>query len=110
VSYETIEVTLDVDYNESRDWSCFNHAILNLECEHDKEMNFSVRIMNYKNDKKKEWSISYDSVKDIKSLRHAKEFEILLMRLSQQDTKLIIDTDGESDDIQPEKEPEPKFE
>ncbi|WP_094607224.1 hypothetical protein SPSIL_057660 [Sporomusa silvacetica DSM 10669] len=110
-TYEPVTVRLDVDYNNERSWSLFEHANLILECEHDEEMNFAIPISHYKNDKKEnQWSISSDQVKDISSLRHINDFRILLMRLDQAGTKLIMDTDSECDDITPEKEPEATYE
>ncbi|MDR3560518.1 MAG: hypothetical protein P4N59_03615 [Negativicutes bacterium] len=110
VSYESVEVTLDVDHDESRSWSCYRNAKLIFECEHDEEMNFAIPIYQWEEEKKKdEWSISYHSAKDISSLRHLNKFEILLMSINQAGTKLVLDTDHERDDIQPEKEPEARY-
>jgi hypothetical protein len=108
-TYEYVEITLDVNYDDKRSWSSFQYATLALECEHDDKMNFALRISHYDGDKENTWDISYDYVKDVGSIRHLNSFEILLMRLSQAGTKLIMDTDSESDDIIPEKEPEASF-
>lgn len=108
-TYEPVEITLNVNYDDDRDWSSFTYATLTLECEHDEEMNFILRIHKYNKDKKEEWSMSYDSAKDISSLRRLNNFEILLMRLNQAGTKLIIDTDSENDEITPEQEPEATY-
>lgn len=110
VRYQSVEVMLGVDFDEDRGWSSFDYATLTLTCEHDEKMNFAIRLSRYKKDKKDHWSISYDSVKDISSLRHLNEFEILLMRLNQARTKLIMDMDYKCDEVQPEKEPEARFE
>ncbi|EIW20735.1 MULTISPECIES: hypothetical protein [Pelosinus] len=108
-TYEYVEITLDVNYDDKRSWSSFQYATLALECEHDDKMNFALRISHYDRDKENQWDISYDSVKDIGSMRHLNSFEILLMRLSQARTKLIMDIDSESDEITPEKEPEASY-
>jgi hypothetical protein len=110
VSYEPVDVSLNVNYDDDRDWSTFDYATLTLECEHDQDMNFAIRINRWKKEKAEAWDMTYDSVKDLRSLRHLNEFEILLMRLSQAGTKLIMDTDSESDEITPEKEPEATYE
>jgi len=111
-TYEAIEVTMDVNYDNDRGWGHFYYATLTFECEHDEEMNFAIRISRYKGDKKgNQWSIEYDSksLQDIKSLRCLNDFEILLIRLDQAGTKLIMDTDSANDEITPEKEPEATY-
>lgn len=110
VSYESVEVTLAVSYDDERNWSPFQYATLTFECEHDTEMNFAIRLYHYNRDTENEWSMSYDYVKEIKSLRRINDFEILLMRLDQAQTKIILDTDSECEDVTPEKEPEVTYE
>ncbi|WP_094603439.1 hypothetical protein [Sporomusa silvacetica] len=110
-TYTPVEVTLNVDYDNDRSWSSFNYATLVFECEHDEEMNFAIRLNRWTGDKEEDqWGIGYDKVKDIASLRRLNDFEILLMRLDQAGTKLIMDTDSESDEITPEEEPEATYE
>ncbi|ATF13541.1 hypothetical protein A616_16625 [Brevibacillus brevis X23] len=109
VSYESVEVSYEVEYDNDRDWSSFEGALLNFECEHDEEMNFSIRLSRRKKSSDKGWDIEYKTSHDIKSLRYLNEFELLLMKLTQNGAKLVIDKDGDSDEVQPEKEPEPTF-
>ncbi|MCY7620207.1 hypothetical protein ABEQ78_10940 [Bacillus altitudinis] len=52
-------------------------------------MNFEIPISLYKRDK--EWAINYRTSHELKSLRHINDFEILLMRLSQNGVKLDLD-------------------
>lgn len=108
VSYELVEVSMEVEYEEDRSWSSFEEAKLVFECEHDEKMNFEIRISRWK-EKNKNWDINYNTLHDIKSLRHLNEFTIFLMNLSQSYAELEIDTDCENDEITPEKEPEPYF-
>ncbi|MDF2535845.1 MAG: phage protein [Bacillales bacterium] len=110
-SYELVEIKLTVEHdNDSkRSWSIYDYATLIFECEHDEEMNFAVRLSKWEKSNKEEWDIEYKGLKDISSLRHLNDFEILLMRLNQDGTKIIIDTESESDEIQPEAEPEATF-
>jgi hypothetical protein len=108
-TYDYVGITLDVNYDDDRSWSSFDYATLTLECEHDDSMNFALRLSRWTGNKEKHWDISYDSKQEIKSLRHLNEFEIFLIRLVQAGTKLIMDTDSDSDDIVPEKEPEATF-
>ncbi|MCU5503819.1 hypothetical protein OCB09_10660 [Bacillus cereus] len=103
-SYQSVEVTMNVEKDNERSWSSFEYATLLFECEHDEDVNFSVRLSRWK--KEEGWSIDYDKSPDISSLRSLSDFEILLMRLDQGGTKLILDSEYESDHIRPEKEPE----
>lgn len=107
--YEAVEVSVNVERNEDRSWSTFEHATILFECDHDEEMNFEIPISFYKNGTDKEWDLRYNSVHDLKSLRHLNEFEILLMRLSQNGVGIILDIEWENDSVTPEEEPEPSF-
>ncbi|MBW8603118.1 hypothetical protein HNO13_15450 [Bacillus velezensis] len=107
--YEEVEVSVNVERNEDRSWSSFEHATILFECDHDEEMNFEIPISFYKNGTDKEWDLRYNSVHDLKSLRHLNEFEILLMKLSQNGVGIILDIEWENDSVTPEEEPEPSF-
>lgn len=110
VSYETVHVTMEVEEDESRSWSSFKHATLIFECEHDEEMNFAIRLSKYTGGRKGEdYDISYDRAPDIKSLRYISDFEVYLMALAQSNTQLTLDKTYDSEDVRPEKEPEPSF-
>ncbi|MCM3208510.1 hypothetical protein [Paenibacillus illinoisensis] len=108
-TYEYVTVSFEVDYNEERSWSDMRNAVLVFECEHDEKMNYQIRIHNWKRFDKDEWTIDYKSVHDINSLKYLDEFAIFLMKLSQNGTKLILDSDGYSDEVAPEAEPEASF-
>lgn len=109
-SYETVQVTMEVEEDEDRSWSSFKHATLIFECEHDEKMNFAIRLSKYTGGRKdKDYDISYDRTPDIKSLRYLKDFEVYLMALAQSGTQLILDKTFDSEDVRPEKEPEASF-
>lgn len=105
--YEAVEVRVEVERNEDRSWSIFEHATIFFECEHDDKMNFEVPISLYKRDE--QWDLQYRSNKELKSLRHLNDFEILLMRLSQNSVKIDLDIEYEDDEVTPNEEPEPTF-
>ncbi len=108
-TYECVEVELEVHEDEERSWNSFKYATLVFECEHDKEMNFAIRLSRYNGSSREGWDIHYDRVPDLKSLRYLNDFEILLMRLEQNRTTLILDSTYEDDEVRPEKEPEVTF-
>lgn len=109
VSYEPVKVSFQVEKESDRDWSSFENATLVFECEKDEEMNFMMRLSRWKKDKDEEYSIHYDAVRDINSLRYLNEFQIFLMKMEQYGTKIEIDDDYGSDEVTPEKEPEPTY-
>ncbi len=106
-AYENVDVTFDVIYDESPSWSSFEHARIVFECEHDEDMNVEIKISRWK--EKETWDIDYKAIHNISSLRHLDEFEILLMKLTQNSTNLILNSVAESDCVRPEQEPEPTF-
>ncbi|USK23810.1 hypothetical protein [Bacillus altitudinis] len=105
--YEAVEVRVEVERNEDRSWSIFEHATIFFECEHDEKMNFEVPISLYK--REEQWDLQYRSNKELKSLRHLNDFEILLMRLSQNAVQLDLDIEYEDDQVTPDEKPEPTF-
>lgn len=109
-SYESVPVSFQVDYNEERSWSDFEHAILVFECEHDEEVNIEIKIHRWKKFDGDKWTIDYDGVTSLNSLRNLDKFKLLLMQLKQNDTKLIFDRDCEEDEVEPERKPEAAFE
>lgn len=105
--YEAVEVSVQVERNEDRSWSSFEYATIFFECEHDEDLNFEIPISFYKRDK--EWDINYRTSNELKSLKYLNDFEILLMRLSQNGVKLALDIEWEEDQVTPNEEPEATF-
>jgi hypothetical protein len=109
VTYENVNVQMEVEHLEDRSWSDFEYAHVVFECEHDKEMNIELKIHRWKKHDKDKWTIDYDATHNLNSLRHLSEFEILLMKLKQNGTKLILDSNFEEDEVEVEAKPEPTF-
>lgn len=107
VSYEPVEVSMEVEFEEGKAWSSFEYATLRFECEHDEKLNFEIRLNRW--NKKETWDMSFRTDSDISSLRYLDGFAIYLMRLDQAFVKIELDTDSETDEVTPEKEPEPTF-
>lgn len=108
-SYECVDITLEVDHEEDRGWGISQSAKLVFECEQDEEMNLEIRLHRWKDERKEGWSISYEKAHNISSLRHLGELDILLMKFNQAGTRLILDTEYESNEIEVEAEPEADF-
>ncbi|MEH7820597.1 hypothetical protein OC624_06035 [Bacillus altitudinis] len=71
-------------------------------------MNFEIPISIYKK-REKEWNIDYRTSNVLKSLRHLNDFEIMLMRLSQNGVHLALDIEWEEGEVTPDEEPEATF-
>lgn len=107
-TYEHVEVNFDIEYNEERSWLKREDAIIIFECDHDEGMNMAIPIYRYA-DMRESWSIDYKTPNDIRSLRLLSEFEVFLMKLNQTHSKVIIDSDGDWDEVLPEERPEASF-
>lgn len=105
-SYYDVEVTFNVEYADDRDWSSYEHAIIRFECEKDDEMNLEINISRWKKDSNKGWDLEYKKDPNIKSLRHLNEFQVFLMKMEQNYTKIIIDQDCDSCEVEVKAEPE----
>lgn len=108
-SYELVEVTLEVEEKEGRDWSIYERATLYFECEHDEEMNFEIDLAKWKKSSHEGWDIDTDKEHSLSSLRHLGKLEIMMMKFKQNGTKIILDITSDSDSVRPEKEPEATF-
>lgn len=106
-SYQNVDISFEVCHVEERSWSRYNQAKVIFECEQDEEMNYEFNIEKYDIDN--EWSVSYKLIHDIKSLRHLSEFEVFILRISQNGTKLILDKEQDNTDIEVEAEPEASY-
>lgn len=104
--YEYVDVTMEVVYDEERSWSNFKYATIVLECEHDEDLNREIRISQFMS---YGWEINAGPIANISSLRRIDEFSILLMRLAQSGTKIIIDEDYAEEGVRPDEEPEASF-
>lgn len=107
VSYESVEVSMEVEFEERRSWSNFEYATLRFECEHDEKLNFEIKLNRWS--RKELWDINYRNDSNISSLRYLNDFAIYLMRLDQGGVKLELDKNWDSDEVRPDKEPEPTF-
>ncbi|MEK4617683.1 hypothetical protein NYE71_16440 [Bacillus sp. FSL K6-0273] len=105
-TYEYVDVRFEVVEDDDRDWSSFKYATLVFECDHDEKMNFAIRLSKWKSEKGEGWDMQFDNVPDLKSLRNLNSFELLLMKMNQDRTQIILDEIDDSDSIVPEERPE----
>ena len=106
-TYENVEVSFKVIIDESPSWSSIERATVVFECEHDEKVNAEFRIIRSKDVDGEAWTITYDHpIYNINSLRHLNEFDILLMKIRQNFTKIILDDKFGEDVVTPEAMPE----
>ncbi|GIN55044.1 MULTISPECIES: hypothetical protein [Bacillus subtilis group] len=106
-TYKNVEVSFEVIIHESPSWSSADHATVVFECEHDEKVNAEFRIIRWKDVNGEAWTITYDHpIYNINSLRHLNEFDILLMKIRQNFTKIILDDKFGEDVVTPEAMPE----
>ena len=102
--YEDVEVTCEFQEEDGSSWVSYDYGKLVLECEHDKDMNFEIRLTRW--DWEESWSILGVPAWDGRSLQRLNEMQILLMRLAQSNVQVVIDDECISDLVTPEAEPE----
>jgi hypothetical protein len=110
-TYESVQVTMKVEYEDERSWSDFKYAKVVFECEKDEYMNLEIRLTHTsRNDDK--WSLyssGIDIDTSIRSLKYLNNFKIYLLNISQSTSKIEIDTDCEEDWVTPDAEPETSY-
>ena len=105
--YEYVDVSGEIEEMKGRNWSIYQYKKLFLECEHDKEMNFEIMFRQWN---EYGWEIDYETKNiDLTSLRRLNSFEIFLLKIKQNGTKIIMTGDYFEESIRPEEEPEPYF-
>lgn len=107
VSYECVDCTMSIEYEDKPSWSSFTYGTVTFENEHDESLNIQFRISKW--DGKEEFSIDSNNNVNIQSLRYLDDFQLLIIRLARANTKIIIDKEFDNGDIYPEKEPEASF-
>lgn len=110
VRYSPVEVELNVEEDSSRDWSNYERHTVFFECEHDKDMNYEIKLKRWKKgETRTTFDIDNESITDINSLRRLNSFDIFMLRLVEDMTKVEIDTQNETDDVELNAEPEASF-
>lgn len=108
--YDYVEVSVDVERDKNRYFkSTYDDAKIVFACDHDDKEELTFTLQVYKNTEAKQWSIlriGIDNTVDINSLKNLSDFEILLIKLSRSFIKIDMDTECDSDEIEPDAKPE----
>ena len=105
-TYVDVTVTMEVEQEESRNWSSFRYAKIIFECEEDEKLNCEIRISKFD---KFAWHLSDKIDSSIESLRHLGSFKIYLLKIYQVKADIEIDSEYMSDDVEVEAVPEASF-
>lgn len=112
-SYVPMEIRVNV-VRSDRPWSCFEKAVVEFnvgECKQNDNLCKGLILSRFKGSHPAyDWHIEQDGHVDILSLRYMDDFNIFITRLSRSDAAIVIDIEEDTDDVKPEKEPEPTFE
>lgn len=111
--YEGMDITVELIEEDSRSWSSFKYATLEFAVddeEQESELNRTVRLSRWKDDKKTGWEIRTECNPAISSLRHLDKFDLLLVKLQRADVRLIVDVDNDDDYVYSETKPEATYE
>lgn len=92
-----INTTLSVE-EVSSDWSNYERHIVRFECKEDEDFNVEFMIKRWKKYDDNH-TLDWEKKNDLRSLRYLNEFDMFVMKLDQAYSKIILDTECESDEI-----------
>lgn len=90
-----------------------NYATIDFtvdEEEQQDELNRTIRLPKWNEDKKNGWEIRVDTTPNLYSLRNMEEFDLLLIKLQRADVRLVADELGDEDYVYSDTKPEPTYE
>lgn len=110
--YDPIETSFCFEEEESRRWSVFKYATVDFivdEEDQKDELNRTIRLSKYEDDKKKGWEIRTDTHPDIYSLRYIDVFDLFMAKLQRAGVRVIIDEEDDADCVYSDEKPEMRF-
>lgn len=111
--YEAMTVYFEFEEDLERSWSSFKYATIDFtvdEEEQQDELNRTIRLSKWNEDKKNGWEIRVDTTPNLYSLRNMEEFDLLLIKLQRADVRLVADELGDEDYVYSDTKPEPTYE
>lgn len=107
--YEPMEVYVEFEKEEDRSWNSFKHATIELSVDEEdqqSELNRTIRVSRYKDDRKAGWEIYTERNPTITSLRYTDEFDLFLVKLEKAGVRLIDDIVTGEETVRSKDEPE----
>lgn len=111
--YEAMTVYFEFEEDLERSWSSFKYATIDFtvdEEEQQDELNRTIRLSKWNEDRKNGWEIRVDTTPNLYSLRNMEEFDLLLIKLQRADVRLVADELGNEDYVYSDTKPEPTYE
>lgn len=111
--YEAMTVYFEFEEDLERSWSSFKYATIDFtvdEEEQQDELNRTIRLSKWNEDKKNGWEVRVDTTPNLYSLRNMEEFDLLLIKLQRADVRLVADELGDEDYVYSDTKPEPTYE
>lgn len=112
-SYENCEAQVTVEDDDRYGRFSNEYAVLLCQIgedesdENKEKLNRRVRLTHYSWEKEEGYRIEYSGATDITSLKYMPDFDVWLLALSQNGTRVIAERgDGESDEFEPNAQPE----
>lgn len=93
-----INVSFSIE-DVSNDWSNYKTLMVTFECEEDEDLRFEFSIQTWRKNENEKYSSNYKRPCELNSLRHLNDFEMLLLQVSQGYENIVLDSDGDSDEI-----------
>lgn len=93
-----INVSFSIE-DVSNDWSNYKTLMVTFECEEDEDLRFEFSIQTWRKNENEKYSSNYKRPCELNSLRHLNDFDMLLLQVSQGYENIVLDSDGDSDEI-----------
>jgi hypothetical protein len=93
-----INVSFSVE-DVSNDWSSYKTLMVTFECEEDEDLRFEFSIQTWRKNENEKYSSNYKRPCELNSLRYLNDFDMLLLQVSQGYENIVLDSDGDSDEI-----------
>ena len=93
-----INVSFSIE-DVSNDWSNYKTLIVTFECEEDEDLRLEFSIQTWRKNENEKYSSNYKRPCELNSLRHLNDFDMLLLQVSQGYENIVLDSDGDSDEI-----------
>ena len=110
--YEPIIAECRFEKENERIWSIFDWADIEFSVEEDDQqqnLNRTIKLTRYKNDKCDLYDFKYESGIPIDKLRYLSDFDIYLLKLSRANVKIEIDEACMDDEVYADAKPEPSY-
>ncbi len=111
--YEAMNVYFEFEEEKKRSWSSFKYATIDFtvdEEEEQNELNRTIRLSMWEDDRKNGWGIETNPNLNLHSLRDMNEFDLFIAKLQKADVRIIADETQDEDCVYSDNKPEMIYE